>query len=96
MKPTTEQIEAALAYAADNETAWDNEIIDAWQQKKCVNNLLADRYAASAAILAAAYRELQEENKRLKPWADLAISSNALLEIERSERARGVARKEKP
>jgi thymidylate kinase len=60
MKPTQEQIDAALAYAADNETAWDNEIIDAWQQKKCVNNLLADRYAASAAILAAAYRELQE------------------------------------
>jgi thymidylate kinase len=83
MTPTQEQIEAALAYAADNEIAWDTEIIDAWQQKKCVNNLLADRYAASAAILAAAYRELREENNRLKAWADLAISSNALLEIER-------------
>jgi hypothetical protein len=87
MKPTQEQIEAALRYADDNETAWDNEIIDVWPQKKCVNNPLADKYAASAAILAAAYRKLQEENNRLKPWADLAISSNALLAIEKSKNA---------
>jgi hypothetical protein len=31
-------------------------------------------------ILAAAYREL-------KPWADLAISSNALLQIEKSKKS---------
>jgi hypothetical protein len=85
MKPTQEQIEAALRYANDNETAWDNEIMDVWPQKKCVKNPLADRYAASAAILSAAYRELREENNRLKPWADLAISSNALLAIEKSK-----------
>ena len=34
-------------------------------------------------ILAAAYRELLEKNNRLKLWADLAISTNALLAIEK-------------
>ena len=66
MKITQEQIEAALRYADDNETAWDNELIDSWTQWKCVNNLLADRYSAASAILAAAYRELLAENAELK------------------------------
>jgi uncharacterized protein (DUF433 family) len=60
MKPTQQQIEAALRYADDKETAWDNEIIDAVPQKKCVNNLLADRFSASSKILAAAYRDLHK------------------------------------
>jgi hypothetical protein len=77
MKPTQEQIEAALRYEDGNEDEDDLTILhearyhgEDWEQ-------------VSFRLLAAAYRELQEENKRLKAWADLAISSNALLEIER-------------
>jgi hypothetical protein len=80
MKLTQEQIDAALAFADGTETyeqlvlcedASDEVIIRAYDG--CIN------------ILAAAYRELREENNRLKPWADLAISSNALLAIEKSK-----------
>jgi hypothetical protein len=65
MKPTQEQIEAALRYA-DRTKPYS----------------MADD---KAIILAAAYRDAMAEIERLQPWADLAISSNALLEIERSK-----------
>ena len=84
MKPTQQQIEAALRYANDNETVRDTEIIDAIAVPYC-QSTLASRFCATSIILAAAYREAMHEIERLKPWADLAISSNALLEIERSK-----------
>jgi hypothetical protein len=65
MKPTKKQIEAALRYANDKETAADNEIMDEWPQE-IFDNLVANRYSAASAILAAAYRELMAENKELK------------------------------
>jgi hypothetical protein len=67
MKPTQEQIEAALRYA-DRTKPYS----------------MADD---KAIILAAAYRDAMAEIERLKPWADLAISSNALLAIEKSKNA---------
>lgn len=74
MKPTQEQIEAALAYAKFEDTEDQFTILEKACQRTRVSVTLN-----SCVILAAAYRELQEENNRLKPWADLAISSNALL-----------------
>ena len=78
MTPTQEQIEAALAFAKFEDTEDQFTILEKACQRTRVSVTLN-----SCVILAAAYRELQEENKRLKAWADLAISSNALLEIER-------------
>jgi len=78
MKPTQEQIEAALAYAEFEDTEDQFTILEKACQRTRVSVTLN-----SCVILAAAYRELQEENNRLKPWADLAISSNALLAIEK-------------
>lgn len=78
MKPTQEQIEAALAYAKFEDTEDQFTILEKACQRTHVSVTLN-----SCVILAAAYRELQEENNRLKPWADLAISSNALLAIEK-------------
>jgi hypothetical protein len=88
MKPTQEQIEAALAY--NDQSATD-------QQRMTLHNVDYRYYTIINAltILSAAYRELQEENNRLKAWADLAVSSNALLEIERFERKCALIRKEK-
>ena len=63
--PTQEQIYAALRYADDKETSDDNNIMDAWEQQKCLYNLLADRFSAASAILAAAYREKCEECKMM-------------------------------
>lgn len=76
MKPTQEQIEAALAFAEGTESHREKEIL------LLSSNELHTFSMAAAVILATACRELQEENKQLKAWADLAISSNALLEIE--------------
>jgi len=59
MKPTQQQIEAALRYADFKETNQD------FHQLKAHENSPA--YAmTSARILAAAYRELLAENERLK------------------------------
>ena len=81
MKPTQEQIEAALAYAEYKETNDTLLILNECIPEKPRQGIhMATR---CNIILAAAYRELQKENNSLKPWADLAISSNALLEIER-------------
>jgi len=77
MKPTQEQIHAALRYEDGNEDGDDLIILDELRYKS------EDWEQVSFRILAAAYRELQKENKQLKALADLAISSNALLEIER-------------
>jgi hypothetical protein len=74
MKPTQEQIDAALALASGTET--DEQLLLCEDASDEVVNLA---YDGCINILAAAYRELKEENNRLKPWADLAISSNALL-----------------
>ena len=82
MKPTQEQIEAALAYAEFEDTEDQFTILEKACQRTRVSVTLN-----SCVILAAAYRELQEENNRLKPWADLAISSNTLLEIERLKKS---------
>lgn len=79
MKPTQEQIEAALRYEDGNEDGDDLMILD--DVKYCGE----EWEQVSFRIIAAAYRELREENNRLKPWADLAISSNALLAIEKSK-----------
>jgi hypothetical protein len=94
MKYTQEQIEAALAYAEYKET--NDTLLVLYE---CIPEKPRQGFHMATRcniILAGSYRELQEENKRLKPWSDLAISSNALLEIERFERACRVARKEKP
>jgi hypothetical protein len=71
MKPTQEQIDAALRYASDDEKTMtgDGELLDNWEQLRCVDNLLADRFSASAQILAAAYRQLKAENGNKKPVA---------------------------
>jgi hypothetical protein len=81
MKPTQEQIEAALRYEDGNEDGDDLMILDELRYKS------EDWEQVSFRILAAAYRELQKENNRLKAWSDLAISSNALLEIERLKKS---------
>ena len=78
MTPTQEQIEAALAFAKFEDTEDQFTILEKACQRTRVSVTLN-----SCVILAAAYRELQKENNRLKPWADLAISSNALLAIEK-------------
>jgi hypothetical protein len=77
MKPTQEQIEAALRYMEWSENRDDTMILDALRYK------CEDWEQVAFRIIATAYRELLEENNRLKPWADLAISSNALLAIEK-------------
>lgn len=81
MTPTQEQIEAALRYEDGNEDGDDLIILDELRYKS------EDWEQVSFRILAAAYRELQKENNRLKAWSDLAISSNALLEIERLKKS---------
>jgi hypothetical protein len=81
MKPTQEQIHAALRYEDGNEDGDDLIILDELRYKS------EDWEQVSFRILAAAYRELQKENKQLKALADLAISSNALLEIERLKKS---------
>jgi len=76
MKPTQEQIEAALAYAEERDTLDHCNTLHKCRPERILSE-------NSLAILAAAYRELLEENKQLKAWADLAISSNALYESEK-------------
>ena len=88
MKPTQKQIDAALRYEDGNEDGDDLMTLDEVKYRS------EEWEQVSFRIIAAAYRELREENKRLKPWSDLAISSNALLEIERFERACELSRKE--
>ena len=81
MKPTQEQIEAALAYAEYKETNDTLLVLN-----ECIPEKPRQGFHMATRcniILAAAYRELLEKNNRLKPWADLAISSNALLAIEK-------------
>ena len=78
MKPTQEQIEAALAFADGTETV--EQIVLCGDAS---DEVVIPAYYGCSKILAAAYRELREENNRLKPWADLAISSNAWLAIEK-------------
>ena len=85
MKPTQEQIEAALAYAEYKETNDTLLVLN-----ECIPEAPRQVFHMATRcniILAAAYRELKAENNRLKPWADLAISSNALLAIEKSKNA---------
>lgn len=77
MTPTQEQIEAALRYVDGIESHDDKEVL------LLSSDELHTFSMAAAVILTTAYRELQEENKQLKAWADLAISSNASLEIQR-------------
>jgi hypothetical protein len=66
MKPTQEQIKAALQTSDEYE-------------RRCGGY----HPSSPLIILAAAYRELLEKNNRLKLWADLAISTNALLAIDK-------------
>ena len=78
MKPTQEQIEAALRHADQEDTRPNAVILTAYNPRHMLS-------FNAVTILTAAYREAMAEIERLKPWADLAISSNALLEIERSK-----------
>jgi hypothetical protein len=90
MKPTQEQIEAALALI-DTSIISADQVCELLDYAQSINTDFchqeSDCRTISAHVLAAAYRKLQEENNRLKPWADLAISSNALLAIEKSKNA---------
>lgn len=74
MKPTQKQIDAALALASGTENYEQFVLCE-----DASDDVFMHAYDGCINILAAAYRELREENNRLKPWADLAISSNALL-----------------
>ena len=78
--PTQEQIDAALRYADDMETAEDNEVIDAALTKTCFHTL-ANRFSVTSAILAAAYREQQRDIAETKQQRDtLANALRYLIE----------------
>jgi hypothetical protein len=91
MKPTQEQIEAALQRITENWISADQCVLIFDYAQICNDDthctIDCNDRKICAYILAAAYRELREENNRLKPWADLAITSNALLAIEKSKKA---------
>jgi len=57
MKPTQEQIDAALAYASDLETDEQIALLDNCN-RRIHRDETAHRFSNAAAILAAAYREL--------------------------------------
>jgi hypothetical protein len=59
MKPTQQQIEAALAYAMENETAEQWRLVNEYRP-------LYMGISNAIAILAAAYREAIAENQELK------------------------------